>query len=78
MKTLSSVMLLVVVCGCSVSHISKGDFKAFNGRFIWNTEGFRASLSTNGSGTISIEKSNPDAQTAEAVARGVAAGMTGK
>lgn len=65
-----------LLSGCSTSYVRKGDLKAFNSRFIWNTEGFHASINTNGVGSIDIQKSNPDAQTAEAIARGVATGLS--
>lgn len=66
MKTLI-IILTIALCGCSTSYLRKGDLTAFNSRFIWQTEGFRAVLDTNGVGSIILEKSNPDAQTAAAV-----------
>jgi hypothetical protein len=69
------LLLLALVSGCSTSYIAKGDLKAYNSRFIWSTEGFEAEFATNGTGKVKIHKSNPDAQTAGAVAEGVARGL---
>ena len=68
------LLATIALSGCSTSYIRQGDLKAFNSRFIWQTEGFEAHMSTNGA-SIRLQKSNPDAIMAEAVARGVATGL---
>lgn len=74
MKKLTALAIVAaaVLTGCSTSRVTKTmpdgtKFSAFNSRFIWATEGFEATYNTNGTATIKIQKSNPDAQTAAAV-----------
>lgn len=78
MNHIPLLALAALLSGCSTSYITKGDLKAFNSRAFWSTEGFKAEFTTNGAGRVEIQKSNPDAQTAGAVAEGVARGLAPK
>jgi hypothetical protein len=77
--------LLVAAClaltGCSTSRVAKTSpdgtkISAFNSRFIWSTEGFSLTYNTNGSATVTIQRSNPDAETMGKIAEGAARGAT--
>lgn len=75
MKTLLSLLTLcaMICAGCNVTRIQKGETKAFNARLFWSTEGFDLNTSSNGT-HVSIQKSNPDAESLKAVAEGAAKG----
>ncbi len=72
------VLIALFSQGMSCSNL-KPDGGASNFRFFQNTEGFKFSQTTMGTNkqtTISLERSNPDAQALEAVARGTAEGVS--
>jgi len=52
-----------------------GTTKAGNSRWFWSTESYEVEYGTNGF-KAKATKSNPDAQSLEAVARGTAQGIT--
>ncbi len=60
--------------GCSFSAVKRGDTRALNSRWFWNTEGFELDMETNGTARVRIAKSNPDAESLKAVAAGAAEG----
>lgn len=80
MKTAALSLVLILLCGgCSYSRVSRlapdGSYlQASNFRFAWRTVGFEFSYTTN-STTIRLQQSSPDAQTAAAIAEGVARGL---
>lgn len=79
-SSLLMVFAVLVFVGCSTSRFTKtapdgSKISAWNSRLIWSTEGFEAIYNTNGV-TVKLQKSNTDAQTAGAVAEGVARGLT--
>lgn len=75
MKTKLTILALcaIALTGCNVTRIQKGETKAFNARLFWSTEGFDLNTSSNGT-HVSIQKSNPDAESLKAVAAGAAEG----
>ena len=76
MKALAFI-LLALCGGCSWSGVTRkpdGTVTAYNARFAWQTVGFKLTYTTNFA-TIELQQSNPDAQVAEAIARGVAQGI---
>lgn len=79
---LSAFCGIVLFCsGCSTSRFTRtlpdgSKLSAWNSRFIWSTEGFEMSYSPSNT-TIKLQKANADAQTAGAIAEGVAKGVAG-
>ncbi len=78
------ILLCLAACaGCSSTdgfrRLPDGSvLEIHNTRVIWASEGIDFGVTdTNGfTAKLSIQKSSPDAQTAQAIARGVAEGMT--
>lgn len=79
------IPLVAIICGCNTTtfHVEKSDgSKAIitNSRWFWKTGSYSASLSTNGTATLSASESGVDADAIKAAAagaaQGVAAGLT--
>jgi hypothetical protein len=81
MKTFFALTLAALLTGCNTSRLTVtkpgGErISVFNARFAWATESYKFKM-PDGS-TLEAQKSNADAQTAEAIAAGVARGLSGK
>jgi len=75
MKTFASFLLCVLaLTGCSFSAMQRGEVKAVNSRWFWSTEGFELDVETNGTARLRLQKSNPDAESIGAAAKGAAEG----
>jgi len=61
--------------GCSRSSFRHGTIKATNTRWLWQSQGFRASFpTTNGPVTVELDSSNTDTAAISALAEGIAKG----
>lgn len=81
MKHIVGLLAIALLTGCSFTKGTRttrnGDILTVqNQRFFWSSQGINFTVrDTNGfSASLSIEKSNPDAQALEATARGAAQG----
>ena len=79
MKKLS-LFILLVITGCSVTTGERkpdGTLAVHNYRLLWASEGINfTTASSNGfTATLSVQKSNPDAQSIGAVAEGITKGL---
>lgn len=74
LSLLVGAVSLVALSGCSFSRIQRGDAIATNLRCFWHTEGFEFIAGTNGTTTIRIVRTSPDAESLKAIAEGAAKG----
>lgn len=79
MKTLILVPTLLALCACNATtfHVKKPDGSEAtitNSRWFWKTGNYSASLSTNGTASLSASESGVDAAAIQAAASGAAQG----